>query len=188
MNNLKGHLKNTTDKNNDRTILTTDQSCWRCFNWNESATREWFYISLNGSTVNNHIGNHMFYNLIVFKTTHFNVDILLYFTGKIQSVESRQSISKLLLFWAVHLPSLPLAYTEAVHNTALEAVNSDRWTISLWKRSFPPINLVLFTAGIDRGDYIAVGEKPRPPRTTLFRLICFAAISLALELKLTSYE
>ena len=44
----------------DRDILTRDQPRWRCGHEHESATRKWFYIYLNGTSVNNHEGNDIF--------------------------------------------------------------------------------------------------------------------------------
>ena len=49
-----------TSQKKDENILRTDQLRWRCFSKNESATKEWFYISLNVRTMNNYKGNYMF--------------------------------------------------------------------------------------------------------------------------------
>ena len=63
---LSWQLKiNKTSIKKGRNILTTDQSHWRCFDKQESATRKWFHIYLNGTMVNNHKGNYIFkkYNI-----------------------------------------------------------------------------------------------------------------------------
>ena len=50
----------TTKLKMDRDILTTDQPHWKCVLKQENPTRKWFYIYLNGTTVNKHTGNYIF--------------------------------------------------------------------------------------------------------------------------------